>query len=136
MMNKKAGQTVTIKRMVLVLIGIIAVLTLAIVLTVGATSIDADDPVYINGKLVTAFEYNGEPRDVWVQCTISRVDDLFAEEQVGGLMTNAPTFTSGRNICEFPIELEPGTYKVRIYVRERNEGAVRIAAFIKNFEIV
>ena len=129
MMNKKAGQTVTIKRMVLVLIGIIAVLTLAIVLTVGATSIDADDPVYINGKLVTAFEYNGEPRDVWVQCTISRVDDLFAEEQVG-------TFTSGRNICEFPIELEPGTYKVRIYVRERNEGAVRIAAFIKNFEIV
>ena len=62
MMNKKAGQTVTIKRMVLVLIGIIAVLTLAIVLTVGATSIDADDPVYINGKLVTAFEYNGEPR--------------------------------------------------------------------------
>ena len=63
---------------------------------------------------------------MWVQCTISRVDDLFAEEQVGGLMTNAPTFTSGRNICEFPIELEPGTYKVRIYVRERNEGAVRI----------
>lgn len=136
MMNKKAGQADTIKRMVLILLGIIAALVLAIVLTVGAAAIDAEDPVYINGKLVAAFQYNGDPRDVWVQCTISRVDDLFAEEQVGDLLTNAPTFTAGRNICEFPIDLEPGTYKVRLYVRERNEGAVRLAAFIKNFEIV
>ena len=73
---------------------------------------------------------------MWVQIARARVDDLFAEEQVGVLMKNAPTYTSGRNICEFPIELEPGTYKVRIYIRERDEGAVRIAAFIKNFEIV
>ncbi|MCZ0861047.1 hypothetical protein O0S10_07390 [Methanocorpusculum sp. MG] len=136
MMNKKAGQADTIKRMVLILLGIIAALVLAIVLTVGAAAIDAEDPVYINGKLVAAFQYNGDPREVWVQCTISRVDDLFAEEQVGDLLTNAPTFTTGRNICEFPIDLEPGTYKVRLYVRERNEGAVRLAAFIKNFEIV
>ncbi|MDE2518926.1 MAG: hypothetical protein O0X93_02915 [Methanocorpusculum sp.] len=136
MMNKKAGQADTIKRMVLILLGIIAALVLAIVLTVGAAAIDAEDPVYINGKLVAAFQYNGDPRDVWVQCTVSRVDDLFAEEQVGDLLTNAPTFTTGRNICEFPIDLEPGTYKVRLYVRERNEGAVRLAAFIKNFEIV
>ncbi|MCZ9313035.1 MAG: hypothetical protein O0V67_06620 [Methanocorpusculum sp.] len=136
MMNKKAGQADTIKRMVLILLGIIAALVLAIVLTVGAAAIDAEDPVYTNGKLIAAFQYNGEPRDVWVQCTISRVDDLFAEEQVGDLLTNAPTFTAGRNICEFPIDLEPGTYKVRLYVRERNEDAVRLAAFIKNFEIV
>ena len=136
MMNKKAGQADTIKRMVLILLGIIAALVLAIVLTVGAAAIDAEDPVYMNGKLVAAFQYNGDPREVWVQCTVSRVDDLFAEEQVGDLLTNAPTFTKGRNICEFPIDLEPGTYKVRLYVRERNEGAVRLAAFIKNFEIV
>ncbi|HJK02243.1 MAG TPA: hypothetical protein O0W91_03160 [Methanocorpusculum sp.] len=51
-------------------------------------------------------------------------------------MTIAPTFTSGKNICEFPIDLESGLYKTRLYVRERNKNASRIAAFIKNFEIV
>lgn len=136
MMDKQAGQADTRKRMVLILTGIIAALVLVIVLTVGAIAIDAEDPVYINGKLVAAFQYTGDPRDVWVQCTISRVDDIFSEEQIGNLLTIAPTFTAGRNICEFPIELEPGTYKTRLYVRERNEGAARLAAFIKNFEII
>ncbi len=136
MMDKKTGQADTRKRMVLILTGIIAALVLAIVLTVGAIVIDAEDPVYINGKLVAAFQYTGDPREVWVQCTISRVDDLFTEEQIGNLLTTAPTFTAGRNICEFPIDLEPGTYKARLYVRERNDGAARLAAFIKNFEIV
>ncbi|MDR0981370.1 MAG: hypothetical protein LBL85_06335 [Methanocalculaceae archaeon] len=136
MMHKKAGQADTRKRMVLILTGIIVALVLAIVLMIGAAAIDAEDPVYIDGKLVAAFQYNGDPQEVWVQCTISRVNDLFTEEPVGELLTNAPTFIPGRNICEFPIELEPGTYKVRLYVRERDEGAVRLAAFIKNFEIV
>lgn len=135
-MNKETGQADTVKRMVLILIGIVVALVLAIVLMVGATAIDAEDPVYINGNLVAAFQYNGDPREVWVQCTISRVNDLFAEESVGSLLTIAPTFTTGRNICEFPIELQPGTYKVRLYVRERDEDAARLAAFIKNFEIV
>lgn len=136
MMDKKTGQADTRKRMVLILTGIIAALVLAIVLTVGAIVIDAEDPVYINGKLVAAFQYTGDPREVWVQCTISRVDDLFTEEQIGNLLTTALTFTAGRNICEFPIDLELGTYKTRLYVRERNDGAARLAAFIKNFEIV
>lgn len=136
MMDKKTGQADTRKRMVLILTGIIAALVLAIVLTVGAIVIDAEDPVYINGKLVAAFQYTGDPREVWVQCTISRVDDLFTEEQIGNLLTTALTFTAGRNICEFPIDLELGTYKTRLYVRERNDGAARLAAFIKYFEIV
>lgn len=136
MMKKNAGQADTAKRVVLILTGIIVALVLAIVLTVGTASIDAEEPVYSNGKLVAAFQYSGEPRDVWVQCTISRVDDLFTEGQVGDLLTTAPTFTAGRNVCEFPAELEPGTYKVRLYVRERADGAARLAAFIKNFEVV
>ncbi|HJJ98621.1 MAG TPA: hypothetical protein O0X23_00165 [Methanocorpusculum sp.] len=135
MMNKKAEQADPRKRIVLILTGIIAALVLATVLTVGATTIDAEDPVYTNGKLVATFQNNGDQRNVWVQCTISRVDSLFAEEQIGALLTIVSAFTAGRNICEFPVELKPGTYKARLYVRERNEGAVRLAAFIKSFEI-
>ena len=121
---------------VLILTGIIVVFVLAIVLTIVTASIDAEEPIYSNGKLVASFQYNGEPRDVWVQCRISRVDDLFTEGQVGDLLTTTSTFTSGRNVLEFQAELEPGTYKVRLYVLERTNVAARLAAFIKNFEVV
>jgi hypothetical protein len=136
MMNRNRGQTDITKWMILILIGVIVALVFAIILTIGTTTIGAEDPVYTNGKLIVAFRYNSDPCDVWVQCVISRVDTLFAEKRVGALLTNASIFIAGRNICEFPIELEPGIYKVRLYIRERNESAVRLAAFIKNFEIV
>lgn len=136
MIQTRSGPADNTKRLILILVGIIAVLVLAIVLTVSAVSIDAAELVYEDGKLVAAFQYNGEPRAVWVQCTIFRVDDLFTSEPVGSLMTTAPTFLPGLNICEFPLELEPGSYAVRLYVRERDEGAARLAAFIKNVEIL
>jgi hypothetical protein len=136
MMNENTEQAGITKQIVLILIGIIVALVLAIILTIGTSTIDVDEPVYINGKLITTLQYNGYPREVWVQCAISCVDDLFAEKRMGNLMTNASTFISGRNICEFPIELEPGSYKVRLYVRERDKNAMRLVAFIKNIEIV
>lgn len=124
------------KRFVLILTGLIVLLLAAIVFTAGTASVDAEDPVYANGNISAAFQYSGEHKDVWVQCAVFRVDDLISSSQVGGLLSRADTFSKGRQVCEFPIELEPGSYKIYLYVRERNEGAARLAAFIKNIEVV
>ena len=124
------------KQFVLVLAGIIVCLLAAIIFTAGAASVDAEDPVYVNGHLVAAFQYSGETKDVWVQCVIFRVDDLLSSEQVGDVLSLAETFSQGREICALPVALEPGSYSVRLYVRERNDGAARLAAFIKNFEVI
>jgi hypothetical protein len=136
MMNENTEQVGITKQVVLILIGIIVALVLTIILTVGTTTISADDPIYINGKLIVTLQYDGDQREVWVQCAICCMDDLFTEKRMDNLMTNASTIIAGRNICEFPIELEPGSYKVRLYVRERDENAMRLVAFIKSFEIV
>ncbi|MDU9376675.1 hypothetical protein McpSp1_12990 [Methanocorpusculaceae archaeon Sp1] len=124
------------KQLVLILTGIIVCFLVVIIITAGGALVDAEDPVYQNGHLVAAFQYNGEPKDVWVQCVIFRVDDLLSSEQIGDVLSLAETFSKGREVCEFPIDLAPGSYSVRLYVRERDEGSARLAAFIKNFEVV
>ncbi|HJJ92645.1 MAG TPA: hypothetical protein O0X64_02345 [Methanocorpusculum sp.] len=135
-MDKQIRKVNIRKQMIFILTGIIIFLILTTVMLVGSSPLNTEDPQYVNGSIIVTFQYCGAPQEVWVQCTISRVNNLFSEEQIGNLMTIAPTFTSGKNICEFPIDLESGLYKTRLYVRERNKNASRIAAFIKNFEIV
>lgn len=100
------------KKLVLILTGLIVLFLAAIVFTAGTASVDAEDPVYVNGNLSAAFQYSGEPKDVWVQCAVFRVDDLITSNQVGGLLSRAETISKGRHVYEFPIELEPGFYKI------------------------
>ncbi|MDV0444206.1 hypothetical protein [Methanorbis rubei] len=124
------------RKLVLILAAIIVCFIAVIIFTAGAVSVDAEDPVYQNGYLVTAFQYSGETKDVWVQCVIFRVSDILSSEQVGDVLSLPDTFSKGREVCEFPIDLPPGSYSVRLYVRERDEGSARLAAFIKNFEVI
>jgi uncharacterized protein YceK len=110
------------------------VLILVLILTSGCVSVDAGDPVYRNGNLTTVIAYSGETQDVWVQNTVARTDGLRSVET--GTVVLPYTFRAGQQVCELPFNLTPGTYQVTIYVLGREDSSDRIAAFIRNFEVV
>lgn len=111
-----------------------AVLIFFLVCTAGCVSVEISDPVYTNGNLTTVMEYHGETRDVWVQNTVYKLDGITSEKVETVILPY--TFSEGAQIIELPFELEPGSYKVNIYVLGRDENSDRIAAIIRNFEVV
>lgn len=119
-----------VKRFIL----ITAILIFLLIAAAGCVSVDAGDPQYRNGNLTTIIEYHGDTRDVWVQNTVYKLDG-FNSEKIDTVML-AYTFSEGPQICELPFDLMPGSYKVNIYVLGRDENSDRIAAFIRNFEVV
>lgn len=99
----------------------------------GCASLDAEDPIYSNGNLTTTIHYDGDERDVWVQHTIFRVDGLSSTKI--DTITLPYTFSTGNQICQVPINLTTGSYKVHLYVLGRGESTERISAFIRTFEV-
>ncbi len=113
---------------------LLAGLLFALVCIGGCVSVDAEDPVYANGNLTTIIHYDGDVRDVWVQHTLYRVDGLSSIKM--DTITLPYTFSTGRQICEIPVNLSPGSYKVHLYVLGRGNTSDRIGAFIRTFEVI
>lgn len=121
---------ISVNRLTLILIAVL----LIFVCTAGCVNVDADDPVYKNNTLTTVIEYSGETRDVWVQNTVYLIDGITSTKIETKVLPF--TFTNGQNICEIPFDLPKGEYKVNIYVLGRDENTERIAAIIRNFNVV
>ena len=113
---------------------LLAGLLFVLVCICGCVSVDAEDPVYVNGNLTTIIHYEGDVRDVWVQHTIYLVDGLSMTELNTSILPY--TFSTGRQICEIPVDLSPGSYKVHLYVLGRGNSSDRIGAFIRTFEVI
>lgn len=119
---------------------VILLLGLGVILLIfsGGAPIDIDTPVYDSGVLKTTFSYGGDsPRDVWVQYSIFRQTNLLTSTEIGEPQSFALTFTKGNTLSECPVLLQPGEYKIFIYVLPREEGNHgRIAGFIRNIEVL
>lgn len=114
---------------------IVAAVICIVLVLAGGSSITADTPVYENGVLKTSIHYDGEQKDVWFQYNIFRQDTLLSSTQVLDSLAVTGTLTKGDSVSELEINLEPGEYKVFIYVLERDEGTKRITGFIRNIVI-
>lgn len=100
-----------------------------------APAIDSQNPVYDNEELITEFTYSGEPLDVWVQYNILRENNMFSYEKVSEPIFSHITLSKGAVKSVIPITLEPGKYKIFMYVLENESPNKRISGFIKYLEI-
>lgn len=74
---------------------------------------------YTNSGLQTTIENAGQPADAFVQVTIYKVNGL-SQEEYTVLMTGVK-LKSGNNTVIIPVTLDPGTYKLKIYLIQDGE---------------
>ncbi len=116
----------------LMLIGLVVLM----VLYAGGNTMDADDSVYIDGKLKTIINYNADtPQEVWVQYTIYRENGLLIREKVGETYSTRVILSKGLNLVEYATPLSTGTYKVFTYISTTDETPKRMTGFISTVEI-
>ena len=119
--------------LILLIIGIAVIL----IIFSGGAHIDAKSSVYDNGVLTTTFSYDAdEPHKVWVQYRILRVNSPFSTTEVLGLTSFVETFTKGDNYSRVEKRLDPGEYKIFIYVVDFEDMNKRLAGFIRYIEVI
>lgn len=125
-------RTILIGGLTILLAGLIIIL----LLFSGGGGIDADTPVYDDGVLKTTISYTKDtPQEVWVQYNIFRQNSIFSSTQIGDTFTFTETLRKGNTLSECPVELEPGEYKIFIYISTYEENAKRLAGFIRTIQI-
>lgn len=118
------------------LIVLLAGLIIILMLFSGGSGIDADTPVYDDGILKTTISYSGDdPLKVWVQYNIFRQNSVFSSTQIGGTFSFVETLEKGNTLSECPVELEPGEYKIFLYISTCAENPKRLAGFIRTIQI-
>ena len=116
----------------LLLIGLIIIM----VIFANGVSIDANDTIYTDGKLKTIVNYHDEtPQDIWVQYMIYREEGILSREKIGETYSYIMPLKKGQNLAEYKVKLEPGTYKVFIYLSNTDPEPKRITGFIHSVEI-
>jgi hypothetical protein len=91
--------------------GIILVLAL---LFAGCLSMNVGDASYRNRSVMVQITNSGETSDVTVQVTAYRIQDL--HQQIYTVAGAPATIVHGETDVIVPVELEPGTYKLFVYI--------------------
>jgi hypothetical protein len=91
------------------------VLVLALfTLCAGCLSTVVGDTWYGNNSVTVNIRHTGDPSDVSVQVTVYRIENLTQEKYT---IVGAPaTLVNGENTVAVPVRLEPGNYKLYVYV--------------------
>jgi hypothetical protein len=85
-----------------------------ILLCAGCISVNTGDISYRNRSVMVQITNTGEPAQVTVQVTAYRIQDLHQQLYI---TADAPaTILNGETDVAVPIDLEPGPYKLFIYV--------------------
>jgi len=85
----------------------------------GCTSPAIDDASYRNGGISVNLTSSRDIADAWMQVTIYQIKDLHQTEY---LVVNAPiSLKNGKNGIYLPAPLEPGNYKLYIYLIQNGE---------------
>jgi hypothetical protein len=80
----------------------------------GCLSTGIGDTWYSNNSVLVNVSHKGETADVSVQVTVYRIANLTQEKYI---IASAPvTLVNGENTVAVPIRLEPGSYKLYVYV--------------------
>jgi hypothetical protein len=105
-------------------------LLLIVLCSAGCLSTTVGDTRYDNGTLTVKIGHTGEPADDVVQVTIYRIANMTQEKYT---VTSAPARLSrGENVVGVPARLEPGTYKLYIYILGDGD---RKTAVIRDIEV-
>jgi hypothetical protein len=89
------------------------ILVLALLCT-GCLSMNVGDASYRNRSVMVQITNTGEPADVTVQVTAYRIQDL--HQQMYTIAGAPATIRNGETDVMVPVELEPGTYKLYVYI--------------------
>lgn len=80
----------------------------------GCVSTGVGDTFYGNNSVIVNITHAGEPADVSVQVTIYHIANLTQEKYS---VVSAPAMlVNGENTVAVPVLLEPGAYKLYVYV--------------------
>ncbi|HJJ28248.1 MAG TPA: hypothetical protein O0X70_02525 [Methanocorpusculum sp.] len=113
---------------------IFLIIGIAVILIVfsGGAHIEVKSLSYENAEITTVFGYDSdEPRDVWIQYRVFKVNGPFSTTEIIENESQAATLVNGDNISRLKVALEPGEYKVFIYIIDYEDMKQRIAGFIR-----
>jgi hypothetical protein len=95
-------------------------------ITGGCVSMCIGDAVYTSGTIVVPVTNTREPGDAYVQITVYQLKNF--EQQEFTVLNTPVTLRSGENRVIIPVNLEPGQYKLYIYLirdGERQTAVIR-----------
>lgn len=101
-----------------------------IALTAGCTGIGFGEVTYANGALQIEVDNPSEPTEATLQVTIFKTGS-FGQEEIETII-KVEKFQEGTNTFSFPVALEPGTYKLYLYLLKGDE---RTAAVIRDLQV-
>jgi hypothetical protein len=77
------------------------------------------DAGYTGGRIYTNITNTGEPSGGYVQVTIYQIKDLHQQELT--VVSSPVSLKTGENSIFYPVDLEPGEYKLYIYLIQNGE---------------
>jgi hypothetical protein len=80
----------------------------------GCTGTSVGDVGYSNHSLLVNISNSGDPAAVHIQATVYRITG--AEQKISVITGTDATLEAGLNRVVVPVELEPGQYKLYVYV--------------------
>jgi hypothetical protein len=89
-------------------------LLVLILLFAGCISVDAGDASYRNRSVMVQITNTGEPANVTVQVTAYRIQDL--HQQIYTIADAPALLPDGATVVTVPVDLEPGSYKLYVYI--------------------
>jgi hypothetical protein len=104
----------------------LSLLLLCVVLVIisGCTLAAIDDAGYRNGGISVSLTSSSEIPDAWMQVTIYQIKDLHQKEF---LVVNTPvSLKNGGNEIFIPALLEPGSYKLYIYLIQNGQRKIAV----------
>lgn len=85
----------------------------------GCVSSSVGDISYTNGGLAAMINNPGQPADAFVQVTVDQVNGLSQKDLT--VVMHGVRLMTGDNTVMIPVTLEPGTYKLKIYLIQDGE---------------
>jgi hypothetical protein len=98
--------------------------------TGGCIGIGFGEVTYSAGHLGVTVDNPSDPLEATLQVTVFRTED-FKQTEVANF-AEMVTFQSGQNAFTFPVDLEPGTYKLYLYI---TKGSTRTVSVIRDIRV-
>jgi hypothetical protein len=110
-----------------VLAGCIVLVVLAA--CAGCTGTSVGDVGYSNHSLTVNVSNTGDPADVHIQATVYHITGL--DQKVSVITGTDATLEAGLNHVVIPVELEPGQYKLYVYVLSNGDRKTAVIRDIR-----
>ena len=109
---------------------LVCMLCIILILSAGCTSLAIGDVTPTDQGMKVHVTNGGDPINAGIQVRIFRIHDLMQQELTNTGVTVA--LDHGENVVNVPVRVEPGTYKLYVYVTMNGE---RKTASIKDIVV-